>query len=239
MRRIGSILLVLSACAVLPASAGAASSNALKVQTAYIAHGGVIPPCLFSTAVLNDARRHITRDMLQYSPDLEEGIATALEQRAAGACDKKSKKTSSTPATTGAPATAGTNGGSGATAPSTHKSGGTASTPTSTPSTTAAPTTSTPQPAPTVNPAPEVANDAIPAAAITPPGDGADDAPAPLLVLALLLGVLLVLGALWASLRWMGFNPPWLQRWRHATSEAGWRASAAWSEFTDWVRLGR
>jgi hypothetical protein len=37
----------------------------------------------------------------------------------------------------------------------------------------------------------------------------------------------------------MGFNPPWLQRWRHASHEAGWRASAAWSEFTDWVRLGR
>jgi hypothetical protein len=30
-----------------------------------------------------------------------------------------------------------------------------------------------------------------------------------------------------------------MQRSRHATAEAGWRTSAAWAEFTDWLRLGR
>jgi hypothetical protein len=30
-----------------------------------------------------------------------------------------------------------------------------------------------------------------------------------------------------------------MQRWRHATGEAGWRAGNAWAEFTDWLRIGR
>ena len=42
-----------------------------------------------------------------------------------------------------------------------------------------------------------------------------------------------------APARLLGFDPPWLARWRHAAEEAGLRTSAAWSEFTDWVRLGR
>jgi hypothetical protein len=46
----------------------------------------------------------------------------------------------------------------------------------------------------------------------------------------------LVLGAF---ARWWAWEPLWLVRWRHATAEAGWRASAAWAEFTDWLRLGR
>ena len=45
--------------------------------------------------------------------------------------------------------------------------------------------------------------------------------------------------ALWAFARWWAWEPHWLARWRHATAEAGWRASAAWAEFTDWLRLGR
>jgi hypothetical protein len=53
------------------------------------------------------------------------------------------------------------------------------------------------------------------------------------------VGALLLVLGLAALARWMGYDPPWLGRWRHATEEAGWRASAAWSEFTDWVRLGR
>jgi hypothetical protein len=45
--------------------------------------------------------------------------------------------------------------------------------------------------------------------------------------------------ALWAVARWQAWEPPWLVRWRHATSEAGWRAGNAWAEFTDWLRIGR
>jgi hypothetical protein len=54
------------------------------------------------------------------------------------------------------------------------------------------------------------------------------------------LGALVVgLLALWLVARWWAWEPRWLVRWRHATAEAGWRASAAWAEFTDWLRLGR
>ena len=52
---------------------------------------------------------------------------------------------------------------------------------------------------------------------------------------AVLLFVLIVL-LLW---RVRGWDPRWLQRWRHATAEAGWRLSLGWSEFRDFVRLGR
>ncbi len=60
------------------------------------------------------------------------------------------------------------------------------------------------------------------------------------LVALIVVGVLLVavLGA-WGFARWWAWEPAWLVRWRHATAEAGWRASAAWAEFTDWLRLGR
>lgn len=51
----------------------------------------------------------------------------------------------------------------------------------------------------------------------------------------LLLFVLIVL-LLW---RVRGWDPRWLQRWRHATAEAGWRLSLGWAEFRDFVRLGR
>jgi hypothetical protein len=64
----------------------------------------------------------------------------------------------------------------------------------------------------------------------------ASSATAGLVVLgALVVGLL----ALWAIARWWAWEPRWLVRWRHATAEAGWRASAAWAEFTDWLRLGR
>jgi hypothetical protein len=60
------------------------------------------------------------------------------------------------------------------------------------------------------------------------------------LVLLGLVGVaLLVTGVVWGMARWSAWEPRWLLRWRHATAEAGWRTSAAWAEFRDWVRLGR
>ncbi len=53
------------------------------------------------------------------------------------------------------------------------------------------------------------------------------------------LAALLVLGCLgWALARRRAFEPHWLLALRHATAEAGFRASATWSEFLDWVRLG-
>ena len=59
------------------------------------------------------------------------------------------------------------------------------------------------------------------------------------MVLVVTAGVLLLALALWGALRWSGWAPGWSPRARHATAEAGWRASLAWADFRDWVRLGR
>lgn len=240
MRRIrpvlAALLAVLLTAAVAPAAAPAKGKAPLVTQV-YLVYqqNGKVPPCTFTATELKQALGQVTPDIKQYAPDFEDAIRTALEARAAGACGKKGGSGSSS--SSGTPAAAGGTGGPTTTtqaAPTTTQAG-------STTTQAAAPTTATttPQPDPTVTPAPAVNDDAIPAAATGPVSSGADDAPAPLLVLAVMLGVLLVLAGLWAAARWFGFDPPWLARWRHATQEAGWRASAAWSEFADWVRLGR
>jgi len=51
--------------------------------------------------------------------------------------------------------------------------------------------------------------------------------------------LLLILLIAWGIARWWAWEPVWLVRFRHSMGEAGWRASAAWAEFTDWLRLGR
>jgi hypothetical protein len=54
------------------------------------------------------------------------------------------------------------------------------------------------------------------------------------------LALLLLLGCVaWALARRRAFEPHWLLALRHAIGEAGFRASATWSEFADWARLGR
>jgi hypothetical protein len=55
-----------------------------------------------------------------------------------------------------------------------------------------------------------------------------------------ILAALLALGALLFGIaRWFAWEPAWAVRVRHATGEAGWRASSTWAEFTDFVRFGR
>jgi hypothetical protein len=36
-----------------------------------------------------------------------------------------------------------------------------------------------------------------------------------------------------------GWDPSWIGRVRHGWREAGFRTTSTWSEFTDWLRLGR
>lgn len=62
---------------------------------------------------------------------------------------------------------------------------------------------------------------------------------APLILLAAVGALLLAVGVAWAVAHWWAYEPPWVLRTRHATAEAGWRTSAAWAEFCDWLRLGR
>jgi len=54
------------------------------------------------------------------------------------------------------------------------------------------------------------------------------------------VAALVVLGCLaWAITRARALEPHWTISLRHAMAEAGFRLSATWAEFTDWVKIGR
>jgi len=54
------------------------------------------------------------------------------------------------------------------------------------------------------------------------------------------LGAVVVLACIvWSLSRVLTFEPRWTLSLRHAMAEASFRASATWSEFGDWARLGR
>jgi hypothetical protein len=59
------------------------------------------------------------------------------------------------------------------------------------------------------------------------------------IVIAVVAGLLALGCAAWAIARARAYEPHWLLSARHAVAEAGFRASSTWSEFSDWVRLGR
>jgi hypothetical protein len=92
-------------------------------------------------------------------------------------------------------------------------------------------------------PAPPVADSiedhVIPQVADTARDSGASAAPAPILALAIVGGLLGLAGLAWGIERWGAWEPAWLLTSRHAVAEAGYRVNATWADFTDWVRLGR
>jgi hypothetical protein len=59
------------------------------------------------------------------------------------------------------------------------------------------------------------------------------------IALAVLAALLALASLAWGLARWQAYEPRWLVSLRHSMAEAGFRASATWAEFTDWVRLGR
>jgi hypothetical protein len=59
------------------------------------------------------------------------------------------------------------------------------------------------------------------------------------IALAILAGLLALAAAAWGIARQQAYEPRWSASLRHDIAEAGYRASATWAEFTDWVRLGR
>jgi len=58
------------------------------------------------------------------------------------------------------------------------------------------------------------------------------------IVIAALAALLVLACAAWAIARRRAYEPRWWLALRHALAEAGFRASATWAEFTDWLRLG-
>ena len=62
----------------------------------------------------------------------------------------------------------------------------------------------------------------------------------PLVVTLIAAGALVLLTLLlWGWARMRGWDPGWVARVRHGWREAGFRTMSTWSEFTDWLRLGR
>ena len=216
--------LVAVAVLALPASA---SANAFQDLFREYQRTGAINGCKHSSKELTQAKRQVPNDIEQYAPDFPAALDAAAAQRATGACKKASKKQAAAPVATPAPGT---------------PSSGTPAQPTAT---TGAPTGAapaapgtTPQPVGADQPAPAAADAAIATQAAST-DSGADDTPAPLVLLAIIGALLLAAAAVWGSARWWAWEPAWLARFKHAGSEAGWRSSASWAEFRDWLRFGR
>jgi cobalamin biosynthesis Mg chelatase CobN len=192
---------------------------------------GAINGCGYTAAQLAEAKAQTPKNIKDVAPGYPAQLAVAAAKRAKG-CTKAEEKAAKT-TTAAAGATTATTG-TGTTATGTTATGAATQPPaTTTVAPNATTTAATPAPAPAPAPAPVATTAPAPTTQSTASHKGARLA---LIVIAALLVMLL---ALWAFARWWAWEPHWLARWRHATAEAGWRASAAWAEFTDWLRLGR
>ena len=189
-----------------------------KVAAAYAQAHGHLDPCAFTEAELKAAVRGIRSTIRNVVPDLPAAMVNAIDAHERGDCK-------------GVKPEEGTTGGA---APSS-----------TTPTTTAPPVTTPPvttQTAP-ATPAPTTSTTATapPQTSAQPAAGGAHERDRTPLVIALVVVgalVLLVL-LLWGWGRTRGWDPGWLARLRHAWAEAGFRTTSTWSEFTDWLRLGR
>jgi cobalamin biosynthesis Mg chelatase CobN len=191
---------------------------------------GAVNGCKYTAAQLAQAKAQTPENIKDVAPGYPAQLAVAAAKRAKG-CSKAEEKAAST-STSAAGATTGTGTtGTGATG-----TGATTQPPaTTTVAPDATPTAATTAPAPAPAPAPA----ATPAAAAQTTPQSTSSHKGARLALIVVGALLVMLLALWAFARWWAWEPHWLARWRHATAEAGWRASAAWAEFTDWLRLGR
>ena len=59
------------------------------------------------------------------------------------------------------------------------------------------------------------------------------------LIVALVAGLVALGSAIWVLVRWLAPEPLWARSLMYSIDEASFRASSTWSEFTDWVHLGR
>ncbi len=187
------------------------------------AKDGKLNACAYTEKQLEQVKNLIPNDIEQYAPDFPSEVDAAIERRARGECGGGARQQAA-PQTAAPAAPTGGGGGGGPSKPAAAAS---------TPGVAQSPPTPAAQP----TAAPAVATDAIPAAARFT--DTGGDAPFPLLALAIFGGLLALTGLLVGAARWWAWEPAWMVRARHASAEAGWRASSTWAELTDFVRLGR
>ena len=198
-------------CAAALVVPAAAHANAFDDLLKEYQKTGAVDGCKHTAAELSQAKDQTPKDIAQTAPGFPAQLAAAAAQRAKG-CDTEAAQSTST-ATAATPPAA----------------------------TTEPPATSQPAAPAASQPAP-AATTAAPAPAPTPTTTSAAQSSShegARLALVVAGALVLMLLLLWAAARWWAWEPHWLVRWRHATAEAGWRASAAWAEFTDWLRLGR
>ena len=208
--RRGAIALTCAAVLLMPAAAlASAYDDTLRDYRTT----GAINGCKYTAAQLAQAKELTPKNIKDIAPGYPAQLEVAAAKRAKG-CTKAEEKAAST-----ATAAAGTTTGATTQPPATTTVAPNATT-----------TAATPAPAPAPAPA---------AAATQPAAPSTSSHKAARLALIVVAALLLMLLALWGFARWWAWEPHWLARWRHATAEAGWRASAAWAEFTDWLRLGR
>jgi hypothetical protein len=227
MVRRGTHLALAAACAAaisLALAAGALASAFSDTFADYKAHGNV-NACSHSESALKTAQSQVPPDISQYAPDFPAALTVALEQRARGVCGAGGAAAAAAASGTGAAAAVPGGSGAGTAGGGPAGAGGVAASPNATP---APPPVSTP-----------AADHSIPAAIQARRAASVSDAPAPLLIIAILAAIVLLPALLWYAARLRGAEPRWLPDARHAIAEAGFRSSGIWSEFTDWVRLGR
>ncbi len=215
------LALVVAMTAAGPARADQAYD---KVAAAYAQSGGQLDPCAFTQRELEDAVRGIPPQIRDVVPDIRRAMVEGIAAHMSGDCrDGRAEQ--------------GSTGGAGVPPEG------------ATPTTTAPPVT-TPAPATETTPAPVDTTTAPAPAATTPGGETTATQPAtqadderdlaPLLIALVAAGALLLLALLlWGWARMRGWDPTWVARMRHAWGEAGFRTTNTWSEFTDWLRLGR
>jgi len=218
------------ALTLLPATAASADSAFDQVLKDYQADGK-IDQCAHSGKTLSAAEHQIPNDIQQYAPDFPAALSAALRQRAAGTCDKggMGSTTTTTSASGSGSSGSGSSGSASSSSSSSSSSGGKAPTP-------AKPHSgATPAPAPVATPAGGTLAASVPANATASEAG----TPLPIILLAILGGILLLVGLLVLLGRFLGWSTErWQPEW-HTWREAGYRTQGTLSDFADWVRGGR
>jgi hypothetical protein len=190
---------------------------------------GTITPCKHTVQALEETTKLKPADVAQVSPDFLPAVSAALEARqhddcGAGKGGSSAAVAASRPTPTAAPSTGAS--------PSTTAAPGASASPTAGASPTATPTVTA---VPTATPVPTAA----PAQAAVTTASGHDPFPVGLWILLALLALTAVLWLVALAVGRLGWGEERLAGSRHAWAEARYRAGGVWSDFTDWLRLGR